>query len=482
MGGGSNLSVSPNKSLEVRIKAQKLSGPSKKSLPAFYQHLGEALNERRAAHNFFTLAENSWQNSGHVDFCSGDILSLRSNEARRVEFFAELARHPGFSTGSSGVRLMDGNYPYLEQVEQEIASFHGVEAGLILGSAFEANIAVWTAIPRPGDVIVYDALVHASSHEGFKQSLVADKIMFPHNDVEAFRSVLGSLFDSNSLVRQGKRCVIVAVESIYSMDGDVCPLQELVDVADEVSNGLGNVQFAVDEAHSVGVIGPKGAGFVCKLGLQNKIAIVVHSYGKALGATGAIVLGNQMIKDAMINFGRSVVYTTSPSPPFLAAIKSGYTLLQSSDAEQARDKIQDLATVFFSRVTFHPLWSLASERGLLSVPLAEGWQDRDFFTHIMTVSTRQEYTYWLYFHLQSKSFSVFPVGYPVVPVGQGRMRIILHAHNTEEQVEALVEAIFGWVEEMLELEKGGLAETPCEAAAQVYAWMAREGLTGFGML
>ncbi|KAI0393943.1 5-aminolevulinate synthase [Xylariaceae sp. FL0594] len=475
----------PNSSLVARIQAQRIisskDDTDKSSLPAFYHHLAEALDGRRAVHNFFTLAQNSWQNSGHVDFCSGDILGLRSSDSRRAAFFAELTSQSEFATGSSGVRLMDGNYPYLEEAEREIASFHGAEAGLILGSAFEANVAVWTALPRPGDVIVYDELIHASSHEGFKQSLAVDKFMFLHNDIESFRSVLESVFHAHTMVKQGKRSILVAVESIYSMDGDVCPLQELVDVAYVVSGGRGNIQFVVDEAHCVGVIGPGGAGLVSMLGLQDEIAVVVHSYGKALGATGAIVLGRQLIKDALINFGRSVVYTTSPSLPFVAAIKSGYALLKSTQTQQAREKIQELAKTFFNCVTLHPLWPVSSQQGLLSVPLAEGWEDRDFLTHIITVSTRQQYTYWLYFHLQLESFSVFPVGYPVVPHGQSRMRIIMHAHNTQREVELLVEAIFAWVEEMLMLEKGGLAETPSKAASQVYEWMAQEGLSGFGM-
>lgn len=213
-------------------------------------------------------------------------MGLSRSDARRAEFHAELERHPNFSIGSNGVRLMDGNSKYLEQAERDIAAFHGAEDGLLVGSAFEANVAVWTALPRPGDIIVYDSLVHASTHEGMNKSLAIDKYEFPHNDVEAFRSVLLGILESHRLVRQGKRSILVAVESIYSMDGDLCPLQELVDVAKEQSGGHGNIQFVVDEAHSIGVIGPRGAGLVCELGLQKDIAIVVHSFGKAIGATG----------------------------------------------------------------------------------------------------------------------------------------------------------------------------------------------------
>lgn len=175
---------------------------------------------------------------------------------------------------------MDGHYKYLEDAENFIATFHGMEAGLIVGSAYEANLAVWTAIPRPGDVILFDALIHASSHEGIKQSLAIQKVEFAHNDVQSFRAAVLGIMASQPLIRQGKRSIIVAVESIYSMDGDVCPLRELVEATGDILGCQGSIQFVVDEAHSIGVIGPRGTGLVCELGLEKEIAVVVHSYGK----------------------------------------------------------------------------------------------------------------------------------------------------------------------------------------------------------
>ncbi|KAI1424926.1 5-aminolevulinate synthase [Xylaria sp. FL1777] len=447
----------------------------------FYRNLEEVLDVRRSSGIYYSIVQNAWQADNAVDFCSGDILSLARSDARRAEFLAELARSPDFGTGSSGIRLMDGNYTFLEEAENEIAAFHGAEMGLLVGSAFEANVAVWTAVPRPGDVIVYDALVHASTHEGFKQTLAMDKFEFPHNDVEGFRQVLLEVFESQRLVRQGKRSVLVAVESIYSMDGDICPLQELVDIAHEVSNGKGNIQFVVDEAHSIGVMGPKGAGLVCDLGLQKDIAVVVHSYGKAVGATGAVILGNKIIRGALTNFARSVIYTTSPSFPFVAAIKSGYTLLKSGHTEEAQERIQDLARLFFETLTSHPTWSTARDRGLLSVPLVDGWEDRPFLSHIIPILTRPKYTYWLHFHLLAKSFCVFPVEHPVVPLGKGRLRVILHAHNNEEQVQRFVDEVFSWVVEMINIEDQIGSETVSHVAKGVYAWMRRENLAGYGM-
>lgn len=273
--------------LSMRIRDQKRVPQSTKQAPTFYRNLEEALNLRRENHNLFSITQNTWQVSNAVDFCSNDILSLGSSGLLRTEYLEELARYPNFTTGSGGARLIDGNSTYLENLEQEIADFHGAEAGLILSSGFEANVAVWTAIPRPGDAIVYDALVHASTHEGMKQSLAMDREEFEHNDLESFRNTLLSILESQPQIKLGKRSVLIAVESVYSMDGDVCPLQELVDIAREIFPD-GNAQFVVDEAHSTGVIGPKGAGFVCELGLEKDIAVRLHTYGKAMSASGGM--------------------------------------------------------------------------------------------------------------------------------------------------------------------------------------------------
>lgn len=259
-----------------------------KNESAFYRNIEEALDIRREDHTLYTLKENLWKSKDAIDFCSNDMLALGSSGMLREKFLEELALYPHFTPGAPGSRLMDGNYDYLETVEQEIADFHGTETGLFVGSGFEANIAIFASIPRPGDVIIYDELVHASSMDGMeKHCLAATRIPFRHNDVDAFRDALLEIWETETLVTQGQRSVFVAVESVYSMDGDVCPLKELVEAAEEIFPG-GQVQFYVDEAHGTGVIGPKGAGLVCELGLQERIAIRLHTFGKSIQGAGGI--------------------------------------------------------------------------------------------------------------------------------------------------------------------------------------------------
>ena len=267
------------------IKTQKPQGPKMKDAPTFYRNLEEALDVRRASHSMFTRVQNSWKSGGAIDFCSNDLLSLGSSGQLRIAFLAELAKHPGFALYAGGSRVMDGNYDYVEDVEQEIADFHGAESALMVNSGFDGNVAIYTAIPRPGDAIVYDELSHASTHDGMAHSLALTKVAFRHNDVDSFQDALSSVMDAQPMIKDGSRSILVSVESVYSMDGDICPLLELLEIAREVCN-KGNFAFIVDEAHATGIIGPKGAGLVNALGVEKDIAVRLHTCGKALASSG----------------------------------------------------------------------------------------------------------------------------------------------------------------------------------------------------
>jgi 8-amino-7-oxononanoate synthase len=353
------------------MRSQKLQGPSTKSLPVFYRNLEDALDIRRREHGLYTIKTNLWREDVHaVDFSSNDTLALGASGALRAAFMDELALHPLIPPGAGSSRVMDGNYAYLERAEEEIAAFHGGEAGLIVGSGFDANLAIFAAIPRPGDAIVYDELVHASTHDGMQLSQALIRVAFRHNDVDSFREALMDVAEQQVLFRQGKRCVIVAVESFYSMDGDVCPLKELVEIAKEVFPA-GNVAFLVDEAHSTGAIGPNGAGLVCQLGLEREVAIRLHTFGKALSASGgishitmsfafmlifaiAIILGNKTLKSALMNLARPVIYTTAPAFSIVAAARAGYKLLQSG---QTKLVIKPRSIRLNSLMILHSLYS-----------------------------------------------------------------------------------------------------------------------------
>ena len=275
--------------LAAWIKGQKLVGPQMKDAPTFYRNLEEALDVRRTDHAMFTRTKSAWKMGTAIDFCSNDLLSLGKTGRLREKFLEELASQPDFALYSGGSRLMDGNYDYIEEVEQEIANLHGAETALIVNSGWEGNAAIYAAIPRPGDAIVYDELVHASTHDGMQRSLALTRLAFRHNDLDSFREMMSSVVDSQSMIRDGLRSIIVSVESVYSMDGDMCPLVELLEIAREICP-KGNAVFVVDEAHATGILGPKGTGLVSALGLQKDIAIRLHTCGKALASTGGEII------------------------------------------------------------------------------------------------------------------------------------------------------------------------------------------------
>ena len=296
----------PDGPLVTRLRGQIITKPTVPITQTFYRNLQEALDARRASTTFYSLVENDWRKAGLADFGSNDLLSLGSNGSLSAEYLAELSRHPGFATTSGGSRMVDGTYAYLQDAEREIAAYHGYEAGVIVNSGYEANVAIWMAIPRPGDVMLYDEACHASTHDGMNQALTTHKVEFRHNDLESFRTSLLSIFEKHALVKQGKRTVLVAVEAAYSMDGDVCPLQEMVDIAKDVSRNQGNVQFVVDEAYGTGTIGAEGKGLVCELQLEREIAVVLHSFAKAVGSHGGM------------SFISSTPYAHAPSLPLPA--------------------------------------------------------------------------------------------------------------------------------------------------------------------
>ncbi|KAL8750604.1 MAG: hypothetical protein Q9199_006964 [Rusavskia elegans] len=256
----------------------------------------------------------------------------------------------------------------------------------------------------------------------------------------------------------------------------------------------------MDEAHGTGVLGPKGAGLVSALGLEKEIAIRLHTCGKAMASTGAVILGNSTVRNSLMNFARSVIYTTAPSFPLVAGIRAGYDLLKTG----ATQKVSEHSFPSFSRRLYHPyrghrritdwlaarqhpasrqallknitarpVWNKATEMGILSIPVSEDWDSRGWLAHCVPLWTRQRYNYWLVFHLQLSGVSAFPIDYPTVPKGQSRIRLMFHGANTEAEVETLVSIICDFAQEMIEIEESGeVGQKVPKAAQQVYALMA----------
>ncbi|KAH9845333.1 Pyridoxal phosphate-dependent transferase, major domain protein [Teratosphaeria destructans] len=432
------------------IKTQKPQAPQLKSASAFHRNLEEALDLRRADHAIqVKSAAHFWKN----------LTATRDSCCTRADLDLET--------------VTTRNYSYIEEVEAEIAAFHGAESALIVNSGWDANTAIYAAIPRPGDAIVYDELVHASTHDGMTMSLAQCRKQFRHNDLDSLKDAIAAVLDTQPQIVDGSRSLLISVESIYSMDGDVCPLLDMLDVAREMCP-KGNAVFIVDEAHATGVLGPKGAGLVSQLGVQNQIAIRMHTCGKSLASNGAVILSSEAVRNTIINYARSVIYTTAPSFPLVAGIRAGYKLMASGRTQKYQDNVQHLVRHFFATIESNPHWAKAQEMGILDIPVLENWKERDFVAHIVPLRSRQRYVWWLVFQLQLSGISAFPVDYPTVPRGQSRIRLMFHAANTDEEVEFLAKTICEWAAEMIEIElspDGGNKPLP-KAARKVYALMA----------
>ncbi|KYK58519.1 aminotransferase [Drechmeria coniospora] len=380
-----------------------------------------------------------------VDFSSNDYLSLSTDADIRRAYLSRL-RSPSFSLGSGGSRLLDGNTGLAESLEASIAAFHGAPAGLLFNSGFEANVGLFgCCAPRPGDVMVYDELVHASVHDGMRLSR-AKRVPFAHNCVrgdaraspnESLDRVLTALAqgEHGTSIRAGGACVFIAVESIYSMDGDAAPLQDIIDCVRE-RLPRGNGYLIVDEAHSTGWAGARGRGMVSHLGLEDGVWARVHTFGKAMGCAGAIVLCSATTRRYLINYARSLIYTTAMGYPALAAIQTVYEFVESGRAERRRAHLEGLMRhahgVLASLGARHgvPAEMFRVNRGPPASPIIP----------LFTTQARR-----LARHCEGRGFTVRPIVAPTVPPGTDRVRLCLHAGNTVDEVHGLCEAIGDWL-------------------------------------
>lgn len=294
-----------------------------------------------------------------IDFSSNDFLSLSTSSTLHSLFLHELhPRTPSFQLGSRGSRLLDGNSVYAEELEHSIAAFHHAPTGLLFNSGFDANAGFFACIPQAGDVVIYDEYIHASVHEGMRLSRAGACVPFAHNELAEFERVLQDKVEGDQMIRSGRRNVFVAVESVYSMDGDVAPIQGIVEVVERMLPG-GNGLVVVDEAHSTGITGPGGRGVVCGLGLEARVFARLHTFGKALASSGgqsclllhhglqhhyqirkntkssleAIILCSPVTREYLFNYARPLIYTTFMSFPALAAIRVAYDFMMQGSTE-----------------------------------------------------------------------------------------------------------------------------------------------------
>jgi 8-amino-7-oxononanoate synthase len=367
------------------------------------QHLAGKLREREIAGNLRRLTKHS----APVDFFSNDYLGLVTNGTLAA------LMHPSpidaHATGSTGSRLLSGNSAQAEALEHIIASFHKAEAALLFNSGYDANVGLLASIPARNTTILSDELCHASLIDGIRLSLSSRRYKFRHNDTNDLEDKLKKYKEIGPIV--------VVVESVYSMDGDMAPLTDIVQLCERY-----DAQLVVDEAHATGVIGVHGEGLVCKSGLQDRVFARVHTFGKALGCHGAAVVGNSLLKQYLINFARSFIYTTA---------------LPGHSVHAAHCAYQYLSGHSFTNEPLHKLIAYFRDRIRTG---NDTWKDSLSPIQALVVGDNKR-SKQLAIKLQQAGLQVNPILHPSVPLGMERLRICLHTFNTKQQVDLLFETL-----------------------------------------
>ena len=330
------------------------------------------------------------QQSG-IDSTSNDYLGLAESARLNAAVATALAR--GVAVGAGGSRLLRGNHPEHEALETEAAAFFRSERALFFGSGYAANVAILSTLPQRGDIVVHDALVHASTHAGIAAGR-AEAIAVNHNDVGAFDEAI-----RNWRKAGGTGHPWIAVESLYSMDGDKAPLTELAELADRHHGFL-----IVDEAHATGVYGIDGRGLSADLEERDNI-VMLHTCGKALGAAGALVTGSRLLLDVLVNRARPFIYATAPSPLLAASVREALKIL--ADEPERREKLLHLIA-FANEQLASRLGIQGSGSQILPVIIGDNGR---------TVRIAER--------MQTEGFDIRAIRPPTVPEGTARLRIAI---------------------------------------------------------
>jgi 8-amino-7-oxononanoate synthase len=364
--------------------------------------LEERLNKRIVTNSLRSLSLPSG-----IDLSSNDYLGLARSAALKTLIDKRFGEQESYYNGSTGSRLLSGNSELAEELERKIATFHGAEAGLLFNSGYDANIGLFSCIAQRHDTILYDELCHASIIDGICLSH-ATSYKFAHNNIQ----------DLEAKLSRAPGNVFIAIESVYSMDGGISPLEELCVLAKKYDANL-----IVDEAHATGVIGEQGKGLVNALQLEHYVFARMHTFGKAVGVHGAIILGSSLLRKYLLNFARSFIYSTALPPYALLAIGCAYDVME--EAHDERKALQWLTLHFKNTAAQYRNIALLDSNSPIQSILVHG------NARAKSVSV----------YLRKSGFDVRPILSPTVAQGKERLRICLHSFNTEVEINRLLQNI-----------------------------------------
>ena len=342
-----------------------------------------------------------------LNFSSNDYLGLASHPAL-AEAMGEAARTWG--TGSTASRLICGTTREHAALEEELAEAKGTEAALVFSTGVAAASGTIPSLVGRGDVVIVDKLAHACLIDAIHASGAKLRV-FPHNDLGKLEAHLQWARRTHP---QGR--VLIVTESVFSMDGDLAPLRDIVSLKERHGALL-----LLDEAHAVGIRGSGAQGLAGELGLSNRIEIQMGTLGKALGVSGGYIAGSRVLIDLLVNRARSFIFSTAPSPALAAACRAALRIVQTPEGDTLRAKLQENLGLLSAGLKI-PMPPSAI------VPLVLGGEEK-----ALAASAR----------VLEAGFFVPAIRYPTVPRKTARLRITVSAAHGPEQVQALAATLAG---------------------------------------
>lgn len=353
-----------------------------------------------------------------IDFASNDYLGFSQSEIIFNETHEYLLQNNIKVNGATGSRLISGNHNLYSITEDFIANFHQAPSALIFNSGYDANLGFFSSVPQRNDIILYDELCHASIRDGITMSN-AKSYKFQHNNPDDLERIILNLTTQNPELKT----LYLVTESVFSMDGDCPNLEELATLCEKYHCNL-----VVDEAHALGVFGDYGKGLVQSHGLQDKVFARIITFGKGLGCHGAAILGSQELKNYLVNFARSFIYTTGLSPHSVATILVAYQHLETEKVamQNLKRNIQ-----FFNQIKMQlglkPLFVYS--KSAIQCAIIPGNEK------VKSIANQ----------LQENGFDVKAILSPTVPEGQERLRFCLHSYNSEEEISNVLQLLSSFV-------------------------------------
>ncbi len=347
----------------------------------------------------------------YIDFTSNDYLGFsRSHELyRNIDNYIKENQY--FLNGATGSRLLTGHHSLNEEIENYLSEYYACEAALVFNSGFLANLGILASLPQRNDLVIYDEVSHASIRDGLSLCR-AKSLKFKHND----------LLDLKKVIRRAKQtsgekidCIYIVTESVFSMDGDSPDLMALTELSDDE-----NCRLIIDEAHALGIFGSRGRGLIEDANLSAHIFARIVTFGKAMGCHGAAILGSKQLSDYLVNFARSFIYTTAPSPHSLCSILMAHKYLDSDSGSGARKKLMERIAYFKEIVAENSMENrfILSDSAIQSCVVPGN-------SNVINISES----------LIDQGYDVRPILAPTVASNSERLRFCLHSFNTEKEIK-----------------------------------------------